>query len=153
MLVPRSVLDEVGGFDERYFLFWEDADWCRRIADAGYEVWTVPAAVVVHDEGGSRKGWPAPVVRSFHRGAYRYWATHVAPQAWNPLRWLAAAALAGRAGVLILRRVGTRSGMPSRRSVEDRLTPLPTNPVRMSGSPTPPPTQPRGEATWTRTTS
>ena len=31
-----------GGFDEGFFLFWEDADWCRRIKDAGYSVWCVP---------------------------------------------------------------------------------------------------------------
>ena len=89
MLVPRSVVDDVGGFDERYFLFWEDADWCRRMADKGYEVWTVPASTVVHDEGGSRgRAWPEAAVRHFHRGAYLYWRTHVAPQPWNGLRWV-----------------------------------------------------------------
>ncbi len=36
MLVPRQVIDEVGALDEAFFLFWEDADWCRRIKAAGY---------------------------------------------------------------------------------------------------------------------
>lgn len=101
MLVPRSAIAATGGFDERYFLFWEDADWCHRLVDAGFEVWTVPGSVVIHAEGGSRRGWPLPVVRHFHRGAYIYWKTFEAPQAWNPLRWIAAVALAARAGCLM----------------------------------------------------
>jgi N-acetylglucosaminyl-diphospho-decaprenol L-rhamnosyltransferase len=102
MLFPQEVLLEAGGFDERYFLFWEDAAWCHRLHQSGYEVWTIPDAVVVHREGGSRKGWPPPVVRHFHRGAYLYWKTYAAPQWWNPLRWGAAAALGGRAAVLVV---------------------------------------------------
>ena len=103
MLVPRAVVEQVGGFDEGFFLFWEDADWCRRIDAAGYAVWCLPSAQIVHDEGGTRGHVHTPMTtRSFHAGAYRYWTKHHAPQPWNPLRWLAGAALAGRAGVLIL---------------------------------------------------
>ena len=98
MMVPRTVINEVGAFDEDFFLYWEDADWCRRIKDAGYEVWCVPKATVVHDEGGTRgHGWPAPIVGHFHDGAYRYFRKHHAPQWWNPVRWLAFAALRARA--------------------------------------------------------
>ena len=69
MLVPRCVIADVGAFDEDFFLYWEDADWCRRMADAGYQVWCLPKARVVHDEGGTRDhGWPTPVVVHFHRG-------------------------------------------------------------------------------------
>jgi N-acetylglucosaminyl-diphospho-decaprenol L-rhamnosyltransferase len=53
MAVRRSAIDVTGGFDEAFFMFWEDADWCHRLADAGYEVWCEPAARVVHDEGGT----------------------------------------------------------------------------------------------------
>ncbi len=102
MLVPRSAIDAVGMFDTRYFLFWEDADWCARMAAQGFEVWTVPEAVVVHSEGGSRRGWPTPVVKHFHRGAYLYWKTHSAPQWWNPFRWAAAGLLIARAALISL---------------------------------------------------
>jgi GT2 family glycosyltransferase len=102
VLVPRAVVDRVGGLDETFFLYWEDADWCRRIKAAGYGVWCVPRAEVVHAEGGSRGHvWPAPVVRHFHRGAYRYWTKHHAPQWWNPLRWVAAGALAVRCAAVL----------------------------------------------------
>ena len=83
-------------------LFWEDADWCRRLAGAGYSVWCVPDATVRHDEGGTRRHTgSALATRSFHAGAYRYWRTHHAPQPWNPLRWAAAAALGSRALLLL----------------------------------------------------
>lgn len=102
MVLPRVVLDRFGGFDEGYFLFWEDADWCRRLAGAGYSVWCVPDATVRHDEGGTRRHTgSALATRSFHAGAYRYWRTHHAPQPWNPLRWAAAAALGSRALLLL----------------------------------------------------
>lgn len=101
MMVPRRVIDRVGGFDEDFFLYWEDADWCRRIKNAGYSVWCLPKARISHDEGGTRDhGWPVEVTRHFHRGAYLYWKKHHAPQRWNPLRWGAAAGLSARAALL-----------------------------------------------------
>ncbi|MCU1537244.1 MAG: N-acetylglucosaminyl-diphospho-decaprenol L-rhamnosyltransferase [Humibacillus sp.] len=101
MLVPRTVVESVGGFDEDFFLFWEDADWCRRISRAGHEVWCVPSAVVVHDEGGTRAhGWTPRTIRHFHTGAYLYWTKHHAPQPWNPLRYGAAGLLGARAAAL-----------------------------------------------------
>jgi len=103
MLVPRDVIDVVGPFDEDYFLFWEDADWCRRIKRAGFGVWCVPRAVVVHDEGGTRAhAWSARSIVRFHRGAYLYWTKHHAGGALNPLRWAGSVALAARAATLIV---------------------------------------------------
>ena len=118
MLVPRTVHSETAGFDENFFLFWEDADWCRRIKDAGFSVWCVPAATIVHDEGGTRgHRWSAAMIRSFHRGAYRYWTKFHAPQWWNPLRWAAALLLSARAGVVIL---GTYLGRSARTGNDHR---------------------------------
>lgn len=102
MLVPRRVIDQVGAFDEGFFLFWEDADWCQRIKQFGYSVWCVPDAQVYHDEGGTRQhGWQPSTIRWFHAGAYRYWRKHHAPQLWNPMRWIAFALLTGRAALLL----------------------------------------------------
>jgi GT2 family glycosyltransferase len=55
MLVPRRVLDAVGGFDERFFLFYEDTDLCYRIRAAGYVVRYVPVSAIIHLEGGSMR--------------------------------------------------------------------------------------------------
>lgn len=81
MLARRDALAAVGGFDERYFLYWEDADLCRRLRTEGYEVRYVPAAVAVHKVGVSSRGSRPDAIRAFHESAYLYYATHVAPSA------------------------------------------------------------------------
>ena len=81
MLARRRALQEVGGFDERYFLYWEDADLCRRLRVRGYEVRYVPAATAVHRVGHSSRRVRAAAIRAFHESAYLYYATHVAQAA------------------------------------------------------------------------
>jgi GT2 family glycosyltransferase len=51
--IGRNAFDEIGGFDEDFFLYFEDADLCRRAGVAGIPVRYVPAAVVTHLGGGS----------------------------------------------------------------------------------------------------
>ena len=96
MLARRDALEQVGGFDERYFLYWEDADLCRRLRTRGYDVRYVPGAEAVHRVGQSSRTAPESSIRAFHNGAYLYYATHVAPGALNPKRWMARALLAAR---------------------------------------------------------
>lgn len=76
LLVPRAVLDAVGGFDERIFLFYEDTELCWRIIQAGYTVRYVPISTIIHLEGGvTRAGglsartllWSAQGARYFTR--------------------------------------------------------------------------------------
>jgi N-acetylglucosaminyl-diphospho-decaprenol L-rhamnosyltransferase len=49
LLLRRTMLEELGGFDEGFFLYGEDIDLCYRAAKAGWERWYVPAAVVEHE--------------------------------------------------------------------------------------------------------
>lgn len=93
MLARRSALTAIGGFDERYFLYWEDADVCRRVRSADLTVRYVPAARVRHAVGGSSRHARGAAVRAFHESAFLYYATHIAPGRWNPRRWLAWAVL------------------------------------------------------------
>jgi N-acetylglucosaminyl-diphospho-decaprenol L-rhamnosyltransferase len=51
MVVRRRVLDEVGLFDEGFFLYFEEVDLCRRIHEAGHPIWFVREASVVHIGG------------------------------------------------------------------------------------------------------
>jgi GT2 family glycosyltransferase len=97
MLIRRAPFEAVGGFDERYFLYWEDADLCRRLRDRGWKTRYVPGAVVRHPGGASAATDSAFAARAFHHSAYRYYATHVVRSPWHPLRWFAKAALAARA--------------------------------------------------------
>ena len=56
LLVRRSTLEAVGGFDEGYFLYVEDIDLCWRVSRAGFDVVYVPEAVCVHEGGQSLPG-------------------------------------------------------------------------------------------------
>jgi N-acetylglucosaminyl-diphospho-decaprenol L-rhamnosyltransferase len=101
LMTRRTLLERVGKLDEGFFMYWEDADLCRRVKLSGLGVWCVPDARVVHCEGGSRRGWPARQVRHFHRSAYRYYAKHHLTGRRRALRPIAASALAGRAAFVI----------------------------------------------------
>jgi GT2 family glycosyltransferase len=79
MLARRDALESVGGFDERYFLYWEDADLCRRLRARGYHIRYVPGATAVHTVGHSSRSLRARAIRAFHDSAYLYYETHVAP--------------------------------------------------------------------------
>ena len=96
MLARRSAFDEVGGFDARYFLYWEDADLCRRLRGRGFEIRYVPAAAAVHQVGHSSRNARAASIRAFHESAYLYYSTQVAPGAWNPKRAIARVLLTAR---------------------------------------------------------
>ena len=53
VLVRRDAFLAAGGFDERFFLYWEDADLCRRLRNRGFHVRYVPGATAVHRVGQS----------------------------------------------------------------------------------------------------
>ena len=77
MLVRREVVDEVGGFDERFHMYGEDDEWCLRMARAGWRLVFEPAAVVFHHGGQSvAKRWgDAEKVRVKLEAAYLYQKT------------------------------------------------------------------------------
>lgn len=52
-LVPRSTFDHVGGLDERFFLYYEDVEFCRRLSQFGLPVYYLPTAKVRHTHGAS----------------------------------------------------------------------------------------------------
>jgi N-acetylglucosaminyl-diphospho-decaprenol L-rhamnosyltransferase len=96
MLAKREALAAVHGFDERFFLYWEDADLCRRLRASGYHVRYAPGAAAIHRVGQSSRTARTSAIRAFHRSAYLYYATHVAPTPLNPKRALAKAILGAR---------------------------------------------------------
>jgi GT2 family glycosyltransferase len=53
MIVRRQVLEEVGGFDEAYFMYGEDLDWCFRMRQAGWKIYYTPATEIIHFRGQS----------------------------------------------------------------------------------------------------
>jgi GT2 family glycosyltransferase len=124
MLARREALQEVGGFDERYFLYWEDADLCRRLRGRGWHVRYVPGASAVHQVGHSSRTARAASVRAFHRSAYLYYVTHVAPGRLSPKRPLARALLAARCWVRLRSAHSTPNAhrsMPNENDQRDRV--------------------------------
>ncbi len=50
MLVSKEVIDKVGRFAERFFLYYEELDWSQRILDAGFIIYYQPLATILHKE-------------------------------------------------------------------------------------------------------
>lgn len=84
MALPRAVFEQVGRFDEGYFLHCEDLDLCRRVRDAGYRVVCANDVRVIHGKGGSSRHRPVFVAWHKRRGMWR-WFTKFDPAARNPL--------------------------------------------------------------------
>ena len=74
LCVPRRVLDQVGRFDERFFVYFEEVDLCRRIRDAGYRNCFVPEATVTHVGGVSASRGAASLYLC--RSMFRYLRKH-----------------------------------------------------------------------------
>lgn len=55
LMIKKSILDKIGGFDKRFFMYYEEVELCRRIYDHGYEIVNVPSARITHLEGQSSK--------------------------------------------------------------------------------------------------
>lgn len=99
-VIPAAALAEVGLLDEGYFMYWEDADWCRRAHDRGLKVVYDPALAVSHQQGSSSATRRTATTLAFHRSAYRYYRLHVAR---NPVsRAAGAAVLAARCAVKLV---------------------------------------------------
>lgn len=71
MVVRHDAIRQVGGFDKRFFLYWEDTDLCRRIKDAGWEIIYLPEATVMHIGGKSSNTRPVFSNFHFHKSCYR----------------------------------------------------------------------------------
>jgi GT2 family glycosyltransferase len=72
MVVRRKALEDVGLFDERYFLYWEDVDLCKRMTNKGWKVIYYPQFEIKHHVGGSTEHNLIRPVFEFHKSAYRY---------------------------------------------------------------------------------
>jgi N-acetylglucosaminyl-diphospho-decaprenol L-rhamnosyltransferase len=82
MLIRRSALDEVGLFDEGFWMYMEDLDLCYRFARAGWTTWYEPGVKVIHVKAGSSGKYRSPRLNyAFHRGMFRFYRKHYAPEA------------------------------------------------------------------------
>jgi GT2 family glycosyltransferase len=79
MLMRRRALEQVGLFDEGYWMYMEDLDLCYRFAQAGWVTWYEPGATAVHIKGGtSGRSRSFRLNRAFHYGMFRFYRRHYA---------------------------------------------------------------------------
>ncbi|MFC3690407.1 glycosyltransferase family 2 protein [Aquipuribacter hungaricus] len=107
LLLRREAFDAVGGFDEGYFMFFEDLDLGERLAAAGWASVYVPGARVTHVGGHTWRSEPTPMLRAHHLSARRYVSRRWSGPRWWPLRVVVRVGLAVR---FRLARVVARAG-------------------------------------------
>ncbi|MGR8998074.1 MAG: glycosyltransferase family 2 protein [Gammaproteobacteria bacterium] len=73
MLVKRQAMDDVGPWDEGYFLHCEDLDWCMRFRQKGWKVMFAPAARITHALGACSRSRPIFVEWHKHKGMMRFY--------------------------------------------------------------------------------
>lgn len=79
MIVRREVVETVGPLDEGFFMYAEEIDWCLRIKHAGWEVWLVADAAIVHHGGQSTRQFRHRMFVELHRSRARLFAKHRSP--------------------------------------------------------------------------
>ena len=89
LLIRRSVIDEVGPFDEQFAPAWfEDVDYCRRLAEKRKEIWVVPAARALHFGGASLEHMPfGRFTEVWYGNMWRYAKKWLRPAQAEALRW------------------------------------------------------------------
>ena len=78
-MIRRDAFDAVGGMDEGFFLYWEDADLCYRLQQAGWSTVYYPGVGVTHLTGRSSLHARERSLVAFHRSAFRYFQKHAGP--------------------------------------------------------------------------
>lgn len=103
LLLRREAFDAVGGFDRRYFMYFEDVDLGDRLGKAGWQNVYVPSAAVMHLQGHSTGKESARMLAAHHDSAYRYLADRYTSPLAKPM--LAAV----RVGLKVRLKLATRS--------------------------------------------
>ncbi|MEJ7650330.1 MAG: glycosyltransferase family 2 protein [Nakamurella sp.] len=103
LLIRRAAFEQIGGFDERYFMYFEDVDLADRMHGAGWRTLYAPQAQVEHVGGHSTSRHQHRMLTEHHRSAYRYLADR------HPARWQGPLRLVLKAGLAARTFVATRS--------------------------------------------
>lgn len=122
MLIRREALDEVGLFDEGFWMYMEDLDLCYRFKEAGWTTWYEPSVTVFHAKGGS--SGPIRSVRlnyAFHYGMYRFYRKHYSRRHPNVVNAAVYAGIGSKLVVAIVRGGLRRLSRHARLSGRSRL--------------------------------
>ncbi len=76
MFARKSVLLQVEGFDEDFFMYGEDLDLCWRVKELGFKVWYYPQTTITHYKGSSSKKVPYSALKWFHDAMWIFYKKH-----------------------------------------------------------------------------
>jgi GT2 family glycosyltransferase len=79
MVIRRETLKDIGYFDEQFFAYQEDSDYCLRAKERGWKVYYNPHSIVKHMGGmGGANSVPMKAIFEWHRSYYKYYFKHFA---------------------------------------------------------------------------
>jgi N-acetylglucosaminyl-diphospho-decaprenol L-rhamnosyltransferase len=103
MLLRREALDQVGLFDECFFMYGEDLDLCFRIRQRGWQIWYDPHVTVLHYKGASSKKNSSKANYEFYRSMLLFHRKHFASRTFFLVNWLIVTAIVFKGGWALLR--------------------------------------------------
>jgi len=86
LMMRRDVFGQIGGFDENFFMYFEDKDICKRVKDLGYKVIYYPETTIIHLLGGSSHGIKKSVNKYYRDSQLYYYQKHLGKFQTNILR-------------------------------------------------------------------
>ena len=101
LLIKWDAFDQIGGFDERYFMYMEDVDLGDRLSRAGFENIFCPQAQIVHAKGHVAGKNPEHMLPAHHESAYRFQADRLSAPWQAPIRLALRVGLKARAAVAL----------------------------------------------------
>ncbi|MER3403730.1 MAG: glycosyl transferase family 2 [Armatimonadota bacterium] len=102
-LIRKALYEQLGGFDEQFFMYCEDMDLCYRAWQAGWKVVYIPDAIISHAIGRSTDLVANRMIRTFHQSMYRYYKKHYVRQTPVWMRPLVPFGLFVRASLFVLK--------------------------------------------------
>jgi hypothetical protein len=88
MLIRREVIQQIGYLDERYFAYQEDADFCRRAREKGWQVYYYPRAQIIHYGGQGGSGVePYRSILAWHKAYFQYYRKYLAKDYFFLFNW------------------------------------------------------------------
>ena len=116
MTLRQEAIPEDGVFDERFFMYFEDADLCRRVRDEDWRIYYAPQVEVVHQTGGSSRSRPK-AVWMLHKSAFLYHRKHGVHGPLNLYSAVVLVGLAARALVKLVSGYATDASVRYRREI------------------------------------
>lgn len=103
LMVRKKVIEDVGLLDEKFFMYWEDADLCFRIKQKNWKIYCIPEAIVIHFEGkSSQKQKNSRMIIEFNKGVYRYYRKHHIKNLFGPKNLTVVLGLTARTLILLM---------------------------------------------------